>query len=117
MDNSFKYTCLVLNTFVNIYILYVIMQLILLSSDLCCVHVLHVPFTRDLPSPLVDCGVIINAKEDLYEINFVKKYNLCWFVSGLSTGRKCQRKHGTKRLPSCIPARGLLTGAASLPLC
>ena len=26
---------------------------------------MHVPFTRDLPSPLVDCGVIINAKEDL----------------------------------------------------
>ena len=34
MDNSFKYTCLVLNTFVNINILYVIMQLILLSGDL-----------------------------------------------------------------------------------
>ena len=31
---------------------------------------MHVPFTGDLPSPLVDCGVIINAKEDLYEINF-----------------------------------------------
>ena len=31
---------------------------------------MQVPFTRDLPSPLVDCGVIINAKEDLYEINF-----------------------------------------------
>ena len=29
---------------------------------------MHVPFTRDLPSPLVDCAVIINAKEDL--INF-----------------------------------------------
>ena len=29
---------------------------------------MHVPFSRDLPSPLVDCGVIINAKEDL--INF-----------------------------------------------
>ena len=27
------------------------------------------PFTRDLPSPFVNCGVIINAK-DLYEINF-----------------------------------------------
>ena len=26
---------------------------------------MHVPFTRDLPTPLVDCGVIINAKEDL----------------------------------------------------
>ena len=42
MDNSFKYTCLVLNTFVNINILYVIMQLILLSGDLCCKHVLQV---------------------------------------------------------------------------
>ena len=31
---------------------------------------MHVPFTRDLPSPLAGCGVIINAKEDLYEINF-----------------------------------------------
>ena len=40
MGNSFKYTCLVLNTFVNINILYVIMQLILLSGDLCCKHVL-----------------------------------------------------------------------------
>ena len=29
---------------------------------------MHVPFTMDLPSPLVDCGVIINAKEGL--INF-----------------------------------------------
>ena len=29
---------------------------------------MHVPFTRDLLSPLVDYGVIINAKEDL--INF-----------------------------------------------
>ena len=26
---------------------------------------MHVPFTRDLPSPLVDFGVIINAKEDI----------------------------------------------------
>ena len=34
MDNSFEYTGLVLNTFVNINILYVIMQLILLSGDL-----------------------------------------------------------------------------------
>ena len=42
MGNSFKYTCLVLNTFVNINILYVIMQLILLSGDLCCKHVLKV---------------------------------------------------------------------------
>ena len=40
--NSFKYTCLVLNTFVNINLLYVIMQLILLSGDLCCKHVLKV---------------------------------------------------------------------------
>ena len=31
-----KYTCLILSTFVNINILYVIMQLILLSGDLCC---------------------------------------------------------------------------------
>ena len=31
---------------------------------------MHVPFNRDLPSPLVDCGVIINAKEDLYGIYF-----------------------------------------------
>ena len=31
---------------------------------------MHVLFNRDLPSPLVDCGVIINAKENLYEINF-----------------------------------------------
>ena len=31
---------------------------------------MHVHFNRDLPSPLVDCGVIINAKEDLYEIFF-----------------------------------------------
>ena len=38
MDKSFKYTCLVLNTFININILYVIMQLILLSGDLCCNH-------------------------------------------------------------------------------
>ena len=72
MGYSFNYICLVLNTSVNINILYVIMQLILLSGDLCCKHVLsllmHVPFTRDLSSPLVDCGVIINAKEDL--INF-----------------------------------------------
>ena len=29
---------------------------------------MHVPFTRDLPSPLVDCEVIINSREDL--INF-----------------------------------------------
>ena len=42
MDNSFKYTCLVLSTFVNINILYVIMQLFLLSGDLCCKHVLIV---------------------------------------------------------------------------
>ena len=42
MGNSFKYTCLVLNTFVNINILYVIMQLILLSGDLFCKHVLKV---------------------------------------------------------------------------
>ena len=42
MDNSFKYTCLVLNTFVNIDILYVIMQLILYSGDLFCKHVLKV---------------------------------------------------------------------------
>ena len=26
---------------------------------------MHVPFTRDLPSPLVDCGVILNAKGNL----------------------------------------------------
>ena len=31
---------------------------------------MHVPFNRDLPSPSVDCGVMNNAKEDLYEINF-----------------------------------------------
>ena len=31
---------------------------------------MHVPFTRNLPSPLADCGVIINAKEDLYKIKF-----------------------------------------------
>ena len=31
---------------------------------------MHVPFTRDLLSPLVDCGFIFNAKEDLYKINF-----------------------------------------------
>ena len=31
---------------------------------------MHVRFNRDLPSPLVHGGVIINAKEDLYEINF-----------------------------------------------
>ena len=44
MDNIFEYTCLVLNTSVkmNIYILYVIIQLILLSGDLCCKHVLKV---------------------------------------------------------------------------
>ena len=42
MDNIFKYICLVLNTFVNINILYVIMQLILLSDDLCYKHVLKV---------------------------------------------------------------------------
>ena len=42
MDNSFKYTCLVLNTFVIINILYVIMQLILLPGDLCCKPVLKV---------------------------------------------------------------------------
>ena len=33
MDNNFKYTCLVINSFVNINILYVIMQLILISGD------------------------------------------------------------------------------------
>ena len=33
MDNNFKYTCLVINTFVYINILYVIMQLILISGD------------------------------------------------------------------------------------
>ena len=42
MDNIFKYICLVLNTFVNINILYVIMQLILLSGGLCYQHVLKV---------------------------------------------------------------------------
>ena len=42
MDKSIKYTCLVLNTFENINILSVIMQLILLSGDLCCKHVLKV---------------------------------------------------------------------------
>ena len=31
---------------------------------------MHVPFTRDQSSPLVDCGVIIYAKEDLYIIKF-----------------------------------------------
>ena len=42
MDNSFNNTSLVLSTFVNINILYVIMQLILLSGDLCCKRVLKV---------------------------------------------------------------------------
>ena len=42
MENSLKIFCLVLNTFVNIDILYVIMQLIILSGDLCCKHVLRV---------------------------------------------------------------------------
>ena len=42
MDNSFKYTCLVFNTFVNINISYIIIQLIFLSGDLCCKHVLKV---------------------------------------------------------------------------
>ena len=43
MDNGLSnYTCLVLNTFVNINILYVIMQLIRLPGDLCCKHVLKV---------------------------------------------------------------------------
>ena len=42
MGNSFKYTCLVLNTFVDINILYVIMQLILLSGDIYYKHVLKV---------------------------------------------------------------------------
>ena len=42
MDNSFKYTCLVLNTFVNINIFYVIMQINRLSGDLCCKHLLKV---------------------------------------------------------------------------
>ena len=43
MDNSFKYTCLVLNTFVNINMLYVIKQLTLLSGDLCCKQPGRVP--------------------------------------------------------------------------
>ena len=42
MGISFKYTCMVLDTFVNINIVNVIMQLILLSGDLCCKHVLEV---------------------------------------------------------------------------
>ena len=42
MDNTFKYTCLVLITFGNSYVLYVILQLIILSGDLCCKHVLKV---------------------------------------------------------------------------
>ena len=42
---------------------------------------------------------------------FVKKCIVCWIVGEPSTGRKCQRKHGTKRLPRCMPARGPLTGA------
>ena len=37
---KYKYTCLVLITFVNINILYVIVQLILLSGDHYCKHVL-----------------------------------------------------------------------------
>ena len=70
MGYCFKYTCLVLNTFVNINILYVIMQLIFYPVIFVVSLLMHVPFTRDLPSPLVDCGVIINAKEDLYEFFF-----------------------------------------------
>ena len=46
MDNSFEYTCLVFNTFVNINILYVIMQLILLSGDLCCKFAHARPFHK-----------------------------------------------------------------------
>ena len=49
-------------------------------------------------------------------VKFLFLLSICWFVCVPSTGRKCQRKHGTKRLPSCTPARGPLTGATSLPL-
>ena len=48
MDNGFKYACLVLNNLVNINILYVIMQLILLSGDLCCKHVIKVCYCTSL---------------------------------------------------------------------
>ena len=37
---------------------------------------MHIPFIRDLLSPLVNCGVIINAKEDLYEIIFLSNNTL-----------------------------------------
>ena len=45
---------------------------------------MHVPFTRDLPSPLVDCGVIINAKEDL--IIFLLNNTL--YVGSLASRRR-----------------------------
>ena len=46
---------------------------------------MHVPFNRDQPIPLVDCGVIINAKEDLYEINFCQ---IMQFVGSLASRRQ-----------------------------
>ena len=65
MDNSFKYTCLVLNTFVNIYIFYVIMQLIVLSGDLCCKHVLKVCLCTSLSQgiyPVLKLTVVLSFK-------------------------------------------------------
>ena len=47
---------------------------------------MHVPFNRDLPRPLVDCGVIINVKEDLYEIIFLS--NNAMFVDSLASRRR-----------------------------
>ena len=47
---------------------------------------MHVPFTRDLPSPLVGCGGIINAKEDLYEIIFFS--NNTFYVGSLAGRRR-----------------------------
>ena len=46
---------------------------------------MHVPFSRDLPSPLVHCGVIINAKEDLYKDIFLSNNTL---YVGLLAGRR-----------------------------
>ena len=57
---------------------------------------MHVPFNRDLPSPLSGLwSYNLGEKKDLYEIIklFVKEH-----------------------LPSCIPARGPLTAATSGPL-
>ena len=47
---------------------------------------MHVSFSRDLPSPLVDCGIIINAKEDLYEIFFLSNNTL--YVGSLAGHRR-----------------------------